>query len=188
MGNEYDVAVVGGGLAGWAAAVSAARKGAKTFLIEQFGFLGGMATAGLVNPFMDHCTSTGTKLVAGLFDELQARLAQFDAIIGRSFDPEMMKIVLEESALEAGVELRFHTFFAGAVSNGSTFRLRLLSKGGEEEVVCKRVIDCSGDGDAAISLGAEFQMGDAEGLPQAMTLMFDVGGVDLLKALEYVRD
>ncbi len=49
-------------------------------------------------------------------------------------------------------------------------------------------IDCSGDGDAAHSLGAGFEMGDADGLPQAVTLMFDMGGVDLEKTLTYVRD
>ena len=188
MNAMYDVVVVGGGLAGWAAAVSAARMGSKTFLIEQFAFLGGMATAGLVNPFMSSTTSTGTKLVGGLFDELRSRLAQLDGITETSFDSETMKFVLQESALEAGVELRFHTYFAGASLSDDGFSVRLVSKSGEEEIKCRRLVDASGDGDAAFSLGASFQMGDAEGLPQAMTLMFDVGGVDLPTALIYVRD
>ncbi|MGQ9455754.1 MAG: FAD-dependent oxidoreductase [Armatimonadota bacterium] len=188
MSEIYDVAVVGGGLAGWAAAVSAARLGAKTFLMEQLAFLGGMATAGLVNPFMSHCTSTGEKLIAGLFDELQSRLQQLNGILDRSFDSELMKFTLQESTLESGVELRFHTYFVGARFDNGEFTIRLISKSGEEEIRCLRLIDCTGDGDAAVSLDASFEMGDSEGLPQAMTLMFDVGGVDLVRALKYVRD
>ena len=70
MSNDdfYDVIVAGGGIAGIAAAISSARLGARTLLIERYGFLGGMATAGLVNPFMTHCASTGEPLIGGIFD------------------------------------------------------------------------------------------------------------------------
>jgi len=100
-----------------------------------------------------------------------------------------MKFVLQETVLEAGVELRLHTFFDCArLSDDGGIIVGLHSKSGMQEIACRRLIDCSGDGDAAVSLGADFEMGDKDGLPQAVTLMFDVGGVDLVKAMSHVRD
>jgi hypothetical protein len=90
--------------------------------------------------------------------------------------------------LESGADIRLHTVFDSASFEGDGIRLRLRSKSGVESVICRRLIDCSGDGDAAVALGARFQTGDENGLPQAATLMFDVGGVDLERAIEYVRD
>ena len=106
-----------------------------------------------------------------------------------SFDSETMRFVLQEMVLEAGAELRLHTTFESAEhGSGRTNRLRTFSKSGHEDFECARLIDCSGDGDAAVSLGARFEMGDENGLCQAVTLMFDMAGVDLQRALEYVRD
>jgi len=186
--NCFDVVVIGGGMAGSAAAVASARLGCSTLLIEQFAFLGGWSTAALVNPFMSHCTSDGKPLVAGIYQEIRDRLASLDAILGNSFDPEAMKYVLQEMLLEAGVELRLHTFFENAQIFENAIQLRTRSKSGAEEWICKRIVDCSGDGDAAVALGADFETGDANGLQQAVTLMFDMGGVDLVRAMEYVRD
>lgn len=186
--NYFDIAIIGGGMAGCAAAVASARLGCSTLLIEHFAFLGGWATAALVNPFMSHCASDGKPLVAGIYQEIRDRLASFDALLGNSFDPEAMKYVLQEMLLEAGVEIRLHTFFEDAQTFEDAIRFRTRSKSGVEEWICKRLVDCSGDGDAAVALGADFESGDANGLQQAVTLMFDVGGVDLVKAMEYVRD
>lgn len=186
--REYDVIVLGGGMAGCAAAISAARRNASTLLIEQFGFLGGWATAALVNPFMSHCASDGKPLVGGLYSELRERLRDRGGLRGNSFDTEAVKLELQEMALAAGVKLRLHTIFQGAAAIGDGIAVRTNSKSGGEEWLCKRLIDCSGDGDAAVALGARFEMGDSEGLPQAVTLMFDMGGVDFTRAMEYVRD
>ncbi|MGC8861361.1 MAG: FAD-dependent oxidoreductase [Armatimonadota bacterium] len=187
--SDYEVVVIGGGMAGCTAAVSAARYGCGTLLVEQFGFLGGWSTAALVNPFMTHQASDGTPLVAGIFDELRSHLAEAGGLLGSSFDSECMKFVLQEMALDAGVQLRLHTFFESAsFAEDGRIVVTLRSKSGKQELVCRRLVDCSGDADAAVSLGANFEMGDQEGLPQAMTLMFDMGGVDLVKAMTYVRD
>lgn len=187
--EHIQVMVIGGGTAGCAAALAAGRAGRKTMVIEQFGFLGGWATAALVNPFMSHRTSDGKPLVGGTFDELRNRLSNRGGLLGNSFDVECMRFELQEMLLEAGVRLRLHTTFESArypADGGIVVRTR--SKSGAEEFSCDRLIDCSGDGDAAVSLGARFEMGDADGLPQAVTLMFDMGGVDLEKVLTYVRD
>jgi len=184
-----DVLVAGGGVAGVAAAVASARLGAKTLLVERYGFLGGMATAGLVNPFMTHRTSDGKPLIAGLFDELCARLDALGGRRGNCFDSEAMKFVLQEMVLEAGAKLRLHSSAVSAVMEGNGVRgISVLGKCGIEEIEAARVIDATGDGDVAFSAGAPFEKGDpVEGIPQAMTMMLDIGGVDLARALEYVR-
>lgn len=187
--EHNEVIVIGGGTAGWAAALAAARGGRSTLLIEQFAYLGGWATAGLVNPFMTHCASDGSPLVGGFYDEIRDRLGKAGGLLGNSFDSEAMKFALQETLLEAGVRLRFHTVFDSArYSTGGKIAVRVRSKSGVEEFECDRLIDCSGDGDAAVALGAKFETGDENGLPQAVTLMFDMGGVDLAKAITYVRD
>lgn len=176
-------------MAGCAAAIAAARAGAGVLLIEHFGFLGGWATAALVNPFMSHCASDGTPLVGGLYSELRNRLRSAGGMLGNSFDSEAMKLVLQGMTLEAGVTLRLHTFFESATADGDGgIVVRTRSKSGPEEWACGRLVDCSGDGDAAVSLGARFETGNEDGLPQAVTLMFDVGGVDAARIMRYVRD
>ncbi len=184
---NYDIIIAGGGLAGCAAACASARLGARTLLVERFGFLGGWATAALVAPFMPHKTSTGEVLVAGMFDEIKSRLAAMDGLLDNTFDPELMKQALLEMVVESGASLRLHTQIVSAKQDSEGFSLCLVSKSGMQDARCRRVVDCTGDGDVAAFLGAEFQMGDEQGLPQAMTLMFDMAGVDFAKALEYVR-
>lgn len=186
--EHSEVIVIGGGTAGCAAALSVARGGHRTLLIEQFAFPGGWATAALVNPFMTHRTSDGKPLIGGIYDELRDKLSRAGDLLGSSFDTEAMKFALQEMMLEAGVRLRFHTTFESARYREGKIVIRTLSKSGVEEFECDRLIDCSGDGDAAVSLGARFETGDEDGLPQAVTLMFDMGGVDLEKVLTYVRD
>ena len=185
----HEIVVIGGGLAGCAAAVSGARLGCRTVLIERYGFLGGWATAALVNPFMSHCTSDGKPLVGGVFDEIRRGLDEAGGLLENSFDAEAMKSVLQELVLASGVKPRLHTCFESArYAAGGGIVVRTLGKGGCEEMECARLVDCSGDGDAAVALGADFETGGDDGGPQAMTLMFDAGGVDLERALDYVRD
>lgn len=187
--ERTEIVVIGGGMAGCAAALAAARKGRRVLLIEHLAFLGGWATAALVNPFMTHCTSDGKPLIGGLYDELRDRLRESGDLLVNSFDTEAMKFALQEMLLEAGVRLRFHTAFESARYTASrTIVVGTQSKSGSEEFECDRLIDCSGDGDAAVALGAKFETGDENGVPQAVTLMFDMGGVDLERTLTYVRD
>jgi len=187
--ERIEIIVIGGGTAGCAAALATSRGGKSALLIEQFAYLGGWATAALVNPFMTHCTSEGKPLVGGFYDELRGSLRESGDLLVNSFDSEAMKFVLQEMLIEAGVRLRFHTIFDSArrLANG-TIVIRVRSKTGIEEFECDRLIDCSGDGDAAVALGAKFETGDENGLPQAVTLMFDMAGVDLENVLTYVRD
>ena len=97
--DPFDVIVIGGGMAGCSAAIAAARSGCHTLLVERLGFPGGCATAALVNPFMTHRTSTGTPLVAGLFEEIRTQVAGMGGLLVNSFDSECMKFALQEMVL-----------------------------------------------------------------------------------------
>jgi len=184
--HSYDVVVAGGGVAGVAAAVSSARQGARTLLIERYGFLGGMGTAGLVNPFMSSLTSTGRPLVGGFFTEICERMKELGGLFGRAFDPEAMKFAAQEMVLEAGGEMLLHTWITGARMKGvEIIGVEALTKAGMRDIDARVVVDATGDGDIAVMAGAQYEMGGADGLTQAMTLMFTVGGVEMRKCLEY---
>jgi len=177
---EGDVAVIGGGVSGVAAAIAAARNGAETLLVERYGFLGGTATTGPVRFFVNFKLGE-TLLARGIFEEILERLKGLDGYDERTrtFDPEMMKIVLEEMALEAGVKLLYHTCFLDAVKHGNALRGVLLhNKSGLQIALAKIVVDATGDGDVAVSAGAPFKKGRREdGLVQPGSLVFDMANV-----------
>ncbi|MBR4748333.1 MAG: ribonuclease III [Abditibacteriota bacterium] len=181
----YDVCVAGAGLAGVCAAVSAARAGASVLLCDRLPGPGGMAVYGLVNPFMTHCTSDGKPLVGGLFDELRQRLADRGALRKNCFDSSAMREALLDMLREAGVTFLPRCGFVSAVrrQNGA-FAVALEGRFLE----CRRLIDATGDAQVAACLGAETRTGDSKGQVQAATLMFDVGGVDVRRALAYVAE
>lgn len=198
-----DVLVVGGGPAGLAAAVCSARHGAKTVLAERNGYLGGMATAGLVGPFMTATTPKGgTQLIRGFFDEfvrrmeakggaihpLKAKIGSFSSYRAgghygmTTFDPETFKSVAEQTCREAGVELCYHLLFVKAdVAEGRISSAYFAAKGGIWKVVAKDYVDCTGDGDVAFSAGVPTVYGDGQGDVQASSLFFRIRGVDKAK-------
>ena len=186
--KEYDVIVAGGGMAGCAAAIASAESGCKTLLIENFGFLGGWGTAALVNPFMFHWASDGKILIKGLFEKINNAMDSAGGMLANTFDTETLIYLLQEMVLASGAELRFHTLCEKANTSEDGIFVHAISKSGDQVFQCKRLIDCSGDGDLAVSLGAKYESGNSKGLPQAATLMFDVGGVNPEKLLSYVKD
>src|SRR6185437_5994313 len=131
--HEYDVMVVGGGNAGCAAAIAAARHGAKTLLVERYGFLGGTATAAMVGPWMTF-HSGERRIVGGIAQEIVERLMRKGASPGHlrdssdyvatitPFDPEVHKALLFEMMREAGVALLLHAYVLDATLEGETVR------------------------------------------------------------------
>ena len=182
---DVDVLVAGGGPAGIGAALSAARAGARTLLVERYGCLGGMWTTGLLNPLFDHANKGG--IVRELVAALKARDAWRDDPIRpgflTTFDIEAMKALLGDLAEQAGVDLVFHTWVADAIVEDNAVRGVLVeNKSGRGAIRAKVVVDCTGDGDVAARAGAAFEKGRPEdGLMQPLTLMFRLSGAQFLQ-------
>ena len=177
-----DVFVAGGGPGGFAAAISAARHGADTLLVERYGFLGGMATIGLVNPFMTYWAGD-EQIIEGVLQELTERLSALGAYGKGSrtaFDPEAYKYVCDQMAQEAGVRLLFHTMLTDAVTSGAEITsVEIAGKSGKSRVEAKVYIDGTGDADLAFLARAKCEMGrPQDGLTQPTTLNFRVCQVD----------
>lgn len=197
----YDVLVLGGGFSGAIAAIAAARHGARTLLVEQYGFLGGMLTAAGVGPMMTF--HAGEELVVrGIADEVIQRLQRKGLSPGHifdttgytytvtPFDAEGLKTELEEMALEAGVELLYHTMLAGVeVEGGAISCVRLCNKAGLSQESAHVYIDATGDADLSAWAGVPFQYGNPRtGVPQAMSMMLRVNNVDVEKTRAYIRE
>lgn len=186
---SYDVLVCGGGPAGIAAALSAARSGARTGLIELHGCLGGVWTAGLLSWIIDHENKTG--IMPEILQELQARGGRAVGADGKpssAYDAEIMKWTLEEMAVNAGVGLRYHTRVCAASVNESKRLTHVMteSKSGREAIAADVFIDATGDGDLGALAGCSFETGHPDtGATQPMTLMALVTGLEARAIRQY---
>jgi ribulose 1,5-bisphosphate synthetase/thiazole synthase len=183
---EVDVLVCGGGSAGVAAAVAAARGGARVLLLERYGYLGGLATGGLV--------ITVPPLDNGINAEIREELQRADVYrVGQNLgddpsvdgliavDPELLKQYLMRMLLEAGVDVLLHTYVVQTLIEGPAVTGVIVeNKAGRSAVLARVVVDATGDGDVAASAGAAF-VSEAEPLP--VTLMANLGGVDSARAI-----
>ena len=189
--KRYDLIVVGGGMTGTAAAVSASREGLTVLLVEQSGALGGAACTCLVHPFMKYWTdvkdASGNAekrmLSRGFFEEMLDRMKAYgpDAINGTRFNAEYTKLVLDQMTEEAGVEVLFHATLCGVEKDGETLRaVQVATKAGVLRLEADYFIDCTGDADLAAQSGCPFHLGRAaDSLCQPMTLCFRLSNVDV---------
>jgi hypothetical protein len=197
---DCDVLVVGGGNAGCAAAIAAARHGARTLLVERYGFLGGTATAAMVGPWMTF-HSAKERVVGGIAEEIVERLMRKGASPGHlndssdyvasitPFDPEVHKALLLEMMREAGVALLLHAYFLAAEADGATVTgARFATIGGMRTYGGRVVIDATADALVAASAGVPTQQGDERGRVQPATLIFRLSHVDLSELAQYVRE
>ena len=201
--DDVDVLVLGGGPAGTCAAIAAARNGARVLVVERGNCLGGMATRGLVGPFMTCYDKTGSvQIIRGLFNEIVERLvARGGAIhpkdcragtaftswikVGHDhctpFEPEALKLLLDEMCAEVGVKVLFHADFVEPLMDGGRIAgARLFTKAGFRDVRAKVTIDATGDGDVAFRAGVPTEFGDPKGKRvQPATMFFRIGNCDL---------
>ena len=170
--GEYDVIVTGGGIAGTAAGLAASRRGCKTLIVERESSLGGLATVGLVNIPLD--------FVGGLGAEMFVRLKDLNALWKRHSDPEKHKLLLDRMVRESGCDVVFHTQVVDSIVAGGEIRgVVVESKSGRQAILGRRVIDASGDGDAATFAGCDVMTGrPSDGMNMAASLEFRLGGVD----------
>lgn len=187
--DQYDVIVCGGGPAGVAAAILAARTGAKTALIEWKGCLGGVMTTGILPWILDHSNKRG------FMDELKQELARSGGVgtasiasHNYSFDAENMKLVLEQLCVNENIDLQLHTQVVAVVKKKNRItHIVTESKSGREAWCAKIFIDTTGDGDLAAKAGCGFDMGNEEGTSQPATLLGLINGVNLEEIKDYVR-
>jgi ribulose 1,5-bisphosphate synthetase/thiazole synthase len=195
--GDYEVAVLGGGPAGIAAAVAAARAGRKTLLIERYGFLGGMGTAAGVTNFCGlHANVHGEmhRVVQGVASELLARIDRIGGlnaphlvlgkIFAQAYDTAAYKIAADDLLAHHNVDILFHALGAGVVMHDKR-RINALmveTKAGRQAVRADIFIDCSGDGDLAAWAGARFEVGDNAGHMLYPSMMFRLNGIDPEKA------
>jgi len=189
---EYDVLVCGGGPAGCAAAIAAARLGTKTLLVEKDGYLGGTTVSQLVVPILStngvdfqgvwHEWIAALRRRGGVSDLTRyrktARNVEVEWFEG-SVDPEMVKFAWDELLSAAGADILHHVLIAGAILEDGGIRGVLAeTRAGRRAILARRVIDSTGDGAVCAAAGVPWEQG-AEGKPWAMavTKNFRVGNI-----------
>jgi FAD dependent oxidoreductase len=196
--GEYEVVVLGGGPAGIAAALAAARAGRSTIIIERYGFFGGAGTAAGLSTFCGlHAVVHGKheQVVHGIADDVLARLAAMDGlnkphltvqnqITALSYDISALKIAADDLMADARVEVLFHAFGTGVamVDERHIDAVFVETKSGRFAVRGKVFVDGSGDGDLAAWAGVPYEVGDGAGNMLYPSTMFRINGVDPAKA------
>jgi hypothetical protein len=204
--RSADVAVFGGGPAGICAAVAAARRGAKAVLVERYGFLGGMASAGMVNPIYGFgYFEPGRQIVTGLAEEMVEELRQIEnGTLGHRrraeclrcsspeycatsgvnslvpFDPEAFKLAALRMIRNAGVDLLLYCSADAVVMHEDARPVVVVtSKAGRQSIAARVIIDATGDGDVAVAAGAAAELGrSSDGATQPQSLIFHVVGIN----------
>ena len=201
--KEFDVVVIGAGPGGLAAALSAARNGARVLLVEKNGYLGGNMAIGL--PLLGYLDRDGKKVIGGIADEFMKDMAQYKTSYGAAasehkvcpmhnsvtlYDHELFKIVALRKVLKENIEVLFHTDVESVeVENAQLKKVILRGKGWRILVSARVFIDATGDGDVAYLTGASFEKGQqGTGVLQPPTMMYTVAGVDLDKTIDYLAE
>lgn len=197
---ETEVLIIGGGSAGANAAIAAARTGAKTLLVERYGFIGGTSTT-ILDTFYGFYIPGGEarKVVGGTADLVVEKLRQRDAMLlrpntygagtGITYDPEILKVVWEELLTEAGVTLLLHSFAVDVIQSGNRITsVIIVNKSGFTQISASIIIDASGDADIAALAGIPFDGIGGHEPVQSLTTTFRIGNVDAEAAKTFTKN
>ncbi len=196
IADRYDVIVVGSGSAGSSAAISAARAGARTLLIDRLAFMGGTSTAVLDTFYAFYTPGEAPRRVVGglgweVVERLQAEGVCFErpntygAGTGVTYDQETLKVVWEELAADSGLDLLLHTWATGVEMDGPRVAgVRIWNKGGERRIGASVVVDASGDADVSAFAGAEYEDMHTSGKVQSLSTLFRLANVDVETAAQ----
>ena len=194
MTDRYDVIVAGSGSAGSSAAITAARLGARTLLVDRLGFMGGTSTA-VLDTFYAFYTpgAEARRVVGGLGWEVVERLTAdgvaferpntYGAGTGVTYDQESLKLLWEQLAEDASVDLLLHTWATGVrMADGRTKAVRIWNKGGERTIEASVIIDATGDADLCAMAGVGYDNAQASGRVQSLSTPFKLANVDMAQA------
>ena len=190
---ESDIVISGGGPAGVAAALAAARRGYRVLLLEQTGTLGGLATSGLVPTFAPS-TDGERFLYGGIYEEIDRELCRRMGVeckpaSWQAIDAEIMKRLLDDLVEAAGVRVLFGVKVCEAeVDDGRIRALWAATAQGIRRITGKQFIDATGDGMLAMLAGAEFEYGDKAGNTMSPTLCAQFANIDYKKYEEAYRN
>ena len=182
--KRYDLAVIGGGFAGVAAALAAAGEGARVLIVEKSNCLGGAAVNCLVNPFMAYWTRVDgvrVDLSTGIFKAIHDRMKARGAMMAETFLEEELKMILNDMVEEAHVDLLYHAYiFEADKRDGQISSVKVATKSGVVAIEADYFIDATGDAQLAYLAGCPTVLGrESDHLCQPMTLCFRLGNVDV---------
>ena len=188
---SVDVCVCGGGPAGTAAAVNAARNGAKVVLIERGIALGGLGVLGCVYPFMDtHAPDSDTPYLAEIKSRLRGYgIEPFDGVTQQTWhNPETLTLIHDEMCEEAGVNVLYQTVIVDTITTGRKISLAIVQTiAGLAAIRAKIFIDATGDAYLSRSAGVDFERGyEKTGQNQPLSFRFEMGGINLERLYQHV--
>ncbi|HEX7714259.1 MAG TPA: FAD-dependent oxidoreductase [Bacillota bacterium] len=199
--SKYDVIVVGGGTAGLFAAISSANAGAKTLLIEQKDYLGGLLTAGMgIGGVFD---IKGTQVISGAIPELIRRISDTKGGCGIvkidnqdrwipsviSIDPEWMKQIAFDMVQESGCQLLLRTAFMDSTTENNYVKgINVIYAGQKISLFGDVIIDATGNADVAASAGAETMIGDEHGEHQSQSCVIRISNVNTDEFVAYMNN
>lgn len=190
--HRADVVIVGGGPAGFAAAVAAARTGAKTALVERYGSLGGLFTNGMVLIVLATSERKGGGyqfVTRGICREFIDRAVALGPNACRpcpdrpfnwqpTIDAEAAKVLMDRMVKDSGVDMFFHSWGVDVIQDGAAVKgIVFESKQGRQAILAKTVVDCTGDGDVAFQAGADYRQ-----VAHALGFVFQIGNMDRIDA------
>jgi hypothetical protein len=196
IAQQYDVVVVGSGSAGSSAAISSARAGARTLLVDRLAFMGGTSTAVLDTFYAFYTPGESPKrVVGGLGWEVVERLTDegvaferpntYGAGTGVTYDQETLKVTWEQMAADSGVDLLLHTWATGVRMDGKRVAgIRIWNKGGERWIGAGVVVDASGDADVSAFAGSDYEDLHVSGKVQALSTLFRLANVNVETAAQ----
>ena len=188
--REVDVLVCGGGPAGIAAGIAAARAGAKTLLVERYGYLGGMVTGSYVTYYMGFGNGC-EQVIRGIAQKTIVRLRELGGLTreqdkcGDCYgDAEIIKSISIMMIEEAGAEILLHSWVSTAIMEGNTCKGVIIeNKSGRQAILANTVIDATADADVSVSAGVETKLDIHD-----ISLCYTLEGIDQEKATAFQRE
>ena len=177
--------VIGGGPAGYGAALAAGRRGVSTIIVERHGYLGGMGTSAGLTCYLN-TIGANTDISDSIYRELVGQMRQqklcyhSDHAQADYFDPESNKLLMEQNLIKQGVQILYHTLFSGIDhADDGTWLVECIAKNARIKIKADFVVDCTGDADVCAAAGAETIHGrNNDGRAQPMSMVVQLSGFD----------